>query len=536
LAALLISAALVALVGWPALTVLSGAWGEGASAGGFEAARPAHLAVESLKLVGLTELLAVPAGAWLGWVLFRSDVLGRRALRLLVAMLLFLPLPLQALAWLGSFGNAGRSQFLGSSPILTGLVGAAAVHAVAALPWVVLIAGVGFRTVERELEESARLDLGRGRVFWRVSLRRALGPLAGAALATAVLTAGEMTVTDMLNLRTYAEEAYTLSQQGSTQAHLAVRATWPQWLVLGTLVLTFDRVLLRADPSRLLGSDRPIEGGAGPNARLRRSLLPWMVVGGLVGLPLCGLAWRAGRVGTGLVAGRGASWSARGLAQTLGRAWGDLVGADLSRLTLVQSLAWAALGASLSVALAWGLGWKARGSRAWRLVAGLVIGLLLAAPGPVVGLALKLAYARVRILQVTPGLMVMGYVARTLPYATLILSLAVRAVPGAYLDAAEVDGLGPVGRAWRVALPLTRGALAASWCLAFALAIGELPTAYVARAPRADPVSLYVWSMLHNGVESQLAGVGLILEALVAGLGILGCLSLGLAVRSLRAR
>src|SRR3712207_8331758 len=54
------------------------------------------------------------------------------------------------------------------SPILTGLPGAAFVHAMAALPWVAIVSGLGMRTVERSLEEAALMDLP----AWRVMLRR----------------------------------------------------------------------------------------------------------------------------------------------------------------------------------------------------------------------------------------------------------------------------------------------------------------------------------------------------------------------------
>ena len=59
----------------------------------------------------------------------------------------------------------------------------AVVHALAALPWVILIVGVGLCAVEPELEESALLDYGPGRVLLHVTLRRALGAIAAAALA-----------------------------------------------------------------------------------------------------------------------------------------------------------------------------------------------------------------------------------------------------------------------------------------------------------------------------------------------------------------
>ena len=171
-------------------------------------ARPARLALETIGLVLATEAIALPLGVLLAILLFRTDLWGRRVMLALIALAAFVPLPLHATAWLGALGNAGRMQAIGVRPILVGRFGAAVVHALAALPWVVLLAGVGLCAVEPELEESARLDFGPWRVLTRVTLRRAVGAIAAAALAVAVLTAGDMTVTDLLQVRTYAEEAY----------------------------------------------------------------------------------------------------------------------------------------------------------------------------------------------------------------------------------------------------------------------------------------------------------------------------------------
>jgi iron(III) transport system permease protein len=529
---LVLAAVLFALVGWPTLAIGLSAWDEPEGFGIQAVSRPLSLARESLKLTALTECLALPLGVLLAWLLFRVEVRGRRALLTLVVLLLFIPLPLQALAWLGSLGNQGRSQVFGGRPILVGHFGAAFVHAGAALPWVVLGVGAGLRAVEVELEESALLHLGRAWVAWHVSLRRALGAILGVAIAAAVLTAGEMTVTDLLNLRTYAEEAYTIGQQGLGLGRLALAATWPQVVLVGALVFAASSLLLRADPARVASAwsaarDRPRLPG---HPLLTLGL--WLGLGSLLVLPIYGLVWRAGRVGRGLVAGRGAEWSFAGLAGTLSRAWGDLSAADLTRLTLPQSVALAAAGASISVALAWALAWKASRSRAWGVAAACLASLLLAAPGPVVGIALKLAYARSGFLQRTPALMVMGYVARTLPFALLILWPLIRTIPRDDLDAAAIDGLGPLRRVGRVAIPQTRWGIAAAWGLCLSLALAELPATYLLRAPRSDPVALYVWSMLHNGVESQLAGVGLLLLGVAALIGIPATLALRFAYRS----
>ncbi len=215
--------------------------------------RPARLALETIGLVMATEAMSLPLGILLAILLFRTDLWGRRVMLALIALTAFVPLPLHATAWLGALGNAGRMQALGVRPILVGRFGAAVVHAIAALPWVILLAGVGLCAVEPELEESASLDFGPWRVLTRVTLRRAVGAIASAALAVAVLTAGDMTVTDLLSVRTYAEEAYLQFILGRGLADAAVVAL-PPMLVLGILILIVGRALSRLDPARLVSS------------------------------------------------------------------------------------------------------------------------------------------------------------------------------------------------------------------------------------------------------------------------------------------
>ena len=122
----------------------------------------------------------MPVGVLLAVVLFRTDIWGRRGLLAIIALAAFVPMPLHATAWLGALGNAGRMQALGVRPILVGRVGAAVVHALAALPWVVLLAGAGLCAVEPELEESALLEMGSLRVLLRITMRRAIGAIAAA--------------------------------------------------------------------------------------------------------------------------------------------------------------------------------------------------------------------------------------------------------------------------------------------------------------------------------------------------------------------
>src|SRR5258708_15060731 len=228
-----------------------------------EIARPIGVAMETLRLVAATEAIALPMGLALAFVLFRTDAWGRRWMLGAVGLTAFVPVPLIATAWLGGFGNAGRLQILGGSPILVGWSGAAFIHAVAALPWVVVILGVGLRAVEPELEESARLDLPPWEVVLRVTFRRSLGAVAASGLVVAVLTGGDMSVTDLLSVRTYAGEAYTQYQAGNSPGASAVAL--PPMVLLGALVLLGARALLKADPARVLSvSGRSRDWRLGP--------------------------------------------------------------------------------------------------------------------------------------------------------------------------------------------------------------------------------------------------------------------------------
>ena len=112
-------------------------------------ARPARLAVETLSLVFMTAALVLPPGILLALLLFRTDTWGRGLLLGILGIAAFVPLPLHATAWLGALGNAGRMQAIGLRPVLVGRTGAAIIHVLACLPWVVFLVGVGLARLSR---------------------------------------------------------------------------------------------------------------------------------------------------------------------------------------------------------------------------------------------------------------------------------------------------------------------------------------------------------------------------------------------------
>ena len=412
-------------------------------------ARPARLAVETLSLVFMTAALVLPPGILLALLLFRTDIWGRGLLLGILGIAAFVPLPLHATAWLGALGNAGRMQAIGLRPVLVGRTGAAIIHALACLPWVVFLVGVGLRTIEPELEESAELDMPAGRVWGKVTLRRGVGAIAAAAVAVAVLTAGDMTVTDLLQVRTYAEEAYVQFTLGRGPADAALVSV-PPLIILGGSIVLVARSLVRADPARLASAFAPARLWKLGRWRVAAGASLLLLVGNLVALPLYSLVWRAGRVGGRARLGQPPAWSLAGLLGTLGFAAAE------SWEPIQTSLLLAAGAATVTAVLAWVLAWVSRNSLTWQVLLLATLALTLATPGPVAGMALELAYRWFPPIYDSPLIVVMAESIRTLPYALLILWPALRILPGELLESAVLDGHGPWGQLWHVILPLSR--------------------------------------------------------------------------------
>jgi iron(III) transport system permease protein len=87
-----------------------------------------------------------------------------------------------------------------------GLPAAAWIHGIAAVPWVILLVGLGLRAVDPELEEDALTATGPWRVLRLVTLPNVRLAVVVASLWVVLQAATEITITDMLQVRTFAEE------------------------------------------------------------------------------------------------------------------------------------------------------------------------------------------------------------------------------------------------------------------------------------------------------------------------------------------
>lgn len=480
-------------------------------------ARTWGLALNSAWLVLGTLAIAIPLGTLLALLLARTDVPGRSWGILLIGSLLFMPLYLQSAAWEAGFGIQGwylaELAPAGTPPLLYGWRGAIWIHGLAAVPWVALIVAIGLRQIPPEWEEEALLNSAAGLVLARVTLLAALPAVAAAALWVAVSAAGEIAVTDMWQLRTYAEEIYVGFALGDDPQQA------PLQVLPGMLLICLFVAAALLAGRWLAPRHQEVATRSEFRYRLHRWRLPaavllWALLLLLVGVPVANLVWKAGAVVELVDGSRQGSWQ-------LAHAGRSIFGAlPLFHEELFASLGAGALAASgailVATPLAW---WGAQGG--WRALPALVvIATLLAIPGPVLGLGI------IELLN-RPDLPLLGdaltwlydhsilapwlaMLLRALPLTTLVLWHALRDVPRDTLRSAATEGAGSAALLLRVALPQRRAALAGAWLAALAIAMADISATILVLPPGMDTLARRIFGLVHYGVDDQLAGVSLL--------------------------
>jgi iron(III) transport system permease protein len=502
-----------------------------------EAPRWLILVRNTFVLVAGTLALALPPGIAGAVLLYRTELPGRHLCRLLMLLTLFVPLPLFTSGWqtiLGSGGWLPLPAWSGAAPDVTlwtpwgqGIGSAIWIHAVATLPWVVLLAGQGVSWVERELEEDALTLWPAWLVLLRVTLPRAGAALAAAALWVSLQTATEISVTDVMQVRTFAEEVYTQIVGGPVVEEgiaRAVAATLPfvllTALVVGVMAGRWERHL----PASRSADANPL-GRTPLLFELGRWRWPLAVLLGvlammLIGVPLGSLVWRAG------LTGAPPQWSVVTTLHYLRRACRPPDG-----VMLRDSLLLAAAAGVLVAALALLTCWAARGSRWFRGGVLILLAVAWAMPGPLLGVGLKIVIDR--LLGITdsrwlaqqlyhgpsPLPLVWVDVIRFFPCAVALLWPLTRLIPTELSDAARVDGAAPAQELRHVVWPLLSSAFGPAALVVAVLSLGEVSAGKLVATPGMPSYATDIFTQMHYGVTNELAARCVLLLLLVAAGG-----------------
>jgi len=465
-------------------------------------------------LAGGAAAIALPVGLLLAFLLVRTDLRGRQALLLGWGVLLFVPLYLQASGWEAGFGRQGwwsLSHGSMAQPWLDGWRAAIWVHGLAAIPWVLLIVGLGLRLVEPELEEAALLEGSAAAVMWLVTARRALPFVGAAAMWVFVSTSTEMTVTDLYRVRTFAEEIYLdVPFAGAIDVLEPLRPTTATHVtLLACLVLSSLLIFLRLAPPEHLPSVRHRRafrlGGAAPIAWVFTGIVLLVVVG----VPLANLVYKAGLMVEQVGAERVRRWSLVSFARII----------STSPVDFLEEHGWTLLigsvTATAAVIVAAPLAWLARRGGVRAIPALSISAVCLALPGPMIGLTVIWLLNRdgidllIWLYDRTIFAPCLALLVRCLPVTLLVIWYAFRTVAEEFVEQAKTEGLGWLTRFWSLGVAQHWPVLAGAWLAALAVATGDLSASILVLPPGISTIPVRVFGLLHSGVDDQVAGISL---------------------------
>ena len=460
----------------------------------------------TLGAFGVALPVALLLGGALGVLTLKTDAhLSRLSLVLLIfAACLPLYVVNEAIIALLDSAEAGTPRLRGS------LIALGIVHGIAHAPLVGLVLGLAARSVDRGLEERALVDgLSGPRAFLRVTLPGARGALGIACLIVLLSMLGDFSASDRLLVRTFAEEIYTQFQAGDTLAGPLRSALPPVVLGLVGIALVVRRIgLPHADsPAARESTAQTVTAG-------RYSLGAWRWPAGLAALGVCAV----------LALGPLAFFLGKGFLVSGGRGKGLPHYARVFWPELSVSISTGFTAACIAAALALPLAWILVRSRRWRWPVGALLALLLALPGPLLGIGLVALFNRPGIagsVYDSPAMLVIAYTLRFLPIAVLVFLPSAGALPSSVLDAARLDGLSEASILRRVVLPHLLPAALLAICLVAALSVGELPASLLVTPPGYETVGKRFFNLIHYGQDGE-AGALCTLALLLVAVPVLG--------------
>jgi iron(III) transport system permease protein len=476
--------------------------------------------------IGAT-LLAILIGATLAVLTERTDVPGRRGLRLAMLLALIVPGYVAALGWLNTYGPGGLfDDLLGVAlPALVGPLGIVMVMGVEAAPIAYLIVVAGLHTrAEPDLERAARASgAGPLEAFRSVTLPLLRPVIAGASAIAFVLSVTSFGVPAVLGIpagfttmttRIYRDLAFSADPSSFVRAVglaivLAVGAALV--IALGDWLLErrrHDRSGAFGGPLGHRGASAPSPLGEGRGRRRTRpraaagGVLAWVIVSAVVILPLIGLLLTALTRAPGL-APIPANWTMDNFAQVLDVRTFEALGHSLVLATA------AALGVILLATLAV----MARRGRGAGLTGGM-LGLTFALPGSTLAVAVLLAYGVA--LRDTLLIILVAYLAKFWALGFRPVAAGLDGIPTDSYRAARVSGAGAWTTTRTIVLPLLRPMMVAGGLIVFMFGLHEVTMSSLLYGPGSATLAVVVLNLQQLGDNGLTAALALVLALLVA--------------------
>ncbi len=474
--------------------------------------------VNSFVYATAVGILSVLIGAPMAWLVGRTDLPGKDAIRTLTVAAFVTPSFLGATAWVILAGpNAGLVNVLwraltgAEAPLvnifsMTGLIFVTSLYT---FPVVFILTGAALTATPADLEDAARIaGAGRWSVLRDVTFPLAVPAIAGgfilAFLETLVLFGAPAMLALPARFHVMTTQLWAFFHY-PPKVEVAAAYAMPLLVCAAGLLWIQRRLVGRRTYTTVGGrgtAPRPVALG-----RWR-----WPALGGCAVVLGCGIVLPYfALLRAALAKAWGLGWSWENL--TLRNFRFVLFEYDPTRSAIVNTLLLGFVTATLAALLMAGIAYVAhrRLLRGARLLAFLATAPL-AVPGIVLSIGLFTAYSRPPLLLYgTIWIIFVAYLTKYLPVAYTACAAAMSTVHPDLEDAARILGAGRLTAVKDVTVPLLGAGLASAWLLVFLPSLRELSSSILLFTARSRVVSVVIYTLYEEGLWEAVSSLGVLL-------------------------
>ncbi len=429
------------------------------------------LLANTLTVAGTATLISLSLAIPLSFLLFRTDLPARRLITAALLFLACLPVFATASAVLSVFGiqpSRGNAWVAG---LIHGWIGT---------PLALLQIGLGYRSINGDIVEAASLDASRRRIWAHIDWPHIRWSVGAVLLIQLWIAGTDVTVSDLLSVRTFTEEVYITYQLSGSAAMQSLQIA-PYLILFGLLVMAIRRTMTVSHVTPMARRPPPV---ALKHLRAPVAVAVAITLLGMVAVPVTALARQI-------------------------ESWPDFI--RISQ-TLVNELC-------ASIFLSGGVGvvtvaltmsvmmLAVSAGRAGRLLR-LSLLILFVLPTPCLAIGLIEGLNRPGppgLIYDSPAALVIGQTLRWLPLAVLITVPALLRISGDAVDAARVDGCDGACLHRELYWPLSSRFLALAFAAVIILVLGEVTTCVLLQPPGFLPLSVRFFTLVHYGLRNEAA-------------------------------
>ena len=475
--------------------------------------------------------LAIPLGLVICWAIRQGGRTGRW-LTLACLVSTMLPMVIHVSGWDAAIGKLGwlttaRGNVL--TPLLSGWWAAVWTHSMIAAPQIGLMLHFCQSKQQRIYEEQALLDTDGWTTFLTISLWR-LWPLLMVSVLWVIVTCSrEITVTDLYQVETFAEQIYLGYSLGNgntagawpTAIDVEVNPGFWTTAIYVSLLAVAAVVMFMV----LADSSRPNENDTSDSQwRTNRSatIVGWLLLFLLVAIPAANVLVRASFYVDTVDGQLTQNYSLEQIYRVLQKSCLDY------RMEMLWSLAISVVSATVAIIISVLLVRWTFGSTAKRFIFAIVVASGLALPGPVTGNVLAQAFAIptwpwfVWLVNYSIFAPVIATTIFTGPLIALAIWFVLHQTPRNVAAAASLDGLTDSGSFWKIRFRGNFKTIVGCWLLACVLCFGELSASQLVRPAGMDTVARKMLGDLHAGVNELTAGISIVVAAAAIGVSLIG--------------